>query len=75
MRDGQLLEKQEIDKMYVHFTSRPLFPSQLSLAVTSAPSLFKEDTTSCAPYVAFFDPLRDIGTDTHVTARQLLHGS
>ena len=38
MRDGQLLEKQEIDKMYVHFTPRPLSPSQLSLAVTSPPS-------------------------------------
>jgi len=54
MRDGQLLEKQEIDKMYVHFTLHPLSPSQLSLAATSLPSLFREDTTSCAPYVGFF---------------------
>jgi len=52
MRDGQLLEKQEIDKMYVHFT-RILSPFSLLLAVTFQLSWFKEDTMSFAQYVNF----------------------
>jgi hypothetical protein len=52
MRDGQLLEKQELDKMYVHST-RVLDPFLLFLAATFQLSWFKEDTMSYAPYADF----------------------
>jgi hypothetical protein len=52
MRDGQLLEKHELDKMYVHST-RILDPFSLFLAVIFQLSWFKEDTMSYAPYADF----------------------
>lgn len=65
MRDGQLLEKQEIDKMYVHFPPRPLSPSQLSFVSRHIPTIIVQGRYDvvCPVRRIFLDPLRDIGID------------
>lgn len=72
MRDGQLLEKQEIDKMYVCST-RVLDPFSLFLAVTFQLSWFKEDTMLYAPYADFHVSI-DALTKHAWTPRRLLLG-